>query len=84
MRRIERSRAKQLRLVESTGLGWQTARPNCQENCSPDLAVAFGGEMRARAISSSTFHRRVLSCAAKQKGAPVDVDGNLIRGNGRR
>lgn len=35
----ERSRAKQLRLVESTGLCWRTARPNCQENCSPVLPL---------------------------------------------
>lgn len=35
----ERSRAKQLRLVESTGLRWRTARPNCQENCSPVLPL---------------------------------------------
>lgn len=67
VRRIERSRAKQLRLVESTGLGWRTARPNCQENCSPGLTVAF--RRVARAISSSTFHRCVLSCAMKQKRA---------------
>lgn len=63
-RRVERSRAKQLRLVESTGLGWRTARPNCQENCSPQLLPSHRG--RALARVSSTFHRRCLS--SKQKG----------------
>jgi len=85
VRRVERSRAKQLRLVESTGLAWRTARPNCQENCSPGLATASrrmrdgGGERRFLFYFSPmcSFMR------GETKGA-VDVDGNLIRGNGLR
>jgi len=86
VRRVERSRAKQLRLVESTGLAWRTARPNCQENCSPGPATA---SRRIRRDGGREGMRRFLfyfspMCSfmrSETKGA-VDVDGNLIRGNG--
>lgn len=79
VRRVERSRVKQLRLVESTGL----AAGEPPDQIVKRIALSFSLTLSlllpqslslrirdpcALAASSSTFHRRVLSCATKQKG----------------
>lgn len=61
----EPSRAKQLRLVESTGLCWRTARPNCQENCSPVLPLHRAPPFLT-IVFFPLFCRCALSCAVKQ------------------
>lgn len=88
VRRVERSRAKQLRLVESTGLAWRTARPNCQENClfrschriAVAAAAAATGKGRETPFPLLLFTDVFLHARPKQKG-PLTLSGNLIREN---